>query len=1128
MNRPSPRTLMACMTVLAVPLLGGLAFAGEPATAHRDLIRVRQESPEEPWLRINAGGHTGTVQALGFTPDSQRLCSAGLDKQVLVWNLKALQRDLRRSFLRERTIRWQVARGLRGSIYALAVAPSDGMLAFGGYGAMGSLGEILLVDPVTGGLVQVLQSHRQTVCSLAFSADGNRLVSSDTAGQVTLWTRDDWKPVVLVHPDEATYGAAAARAIAAAPQLRPLAIVGDDVVIPLYQGRSAGGSLQWKLNLVRLDDPRQTRLLDTPHAGLVTSLAASSDGTRLASADLQGRLFVWELGEAAVRPPAVLSAPPCALSLAFSPDGQTLVAGTAVASGSGQSQLQIWDLATRKLVRSHAQPDHVNACAVSPDGRLVAYSGGRENEVWLGPLTAAEPVTALRGTGRRVWKVAFAAREPLYRIAWGTEPRARGFNDYADLDLAFDATRLELGAGKPDADQWLSPQWQAGQWTVRREASGALQLLEGGAARGRIELDPVLEGRPRCYCWLPDSQGQPWALAVGTDLQNSIYVFRLVKQGRCPLLRQFRGHHDFVTSVGVSRDLRFLASGSADGTIRVWSLDGLAAGAEVSGRWGAEFVVLEDELRVASLRPAGPLFRRGVRPGDVVTEIGWPAAGEPQREQRPAEILQRLRDLPAMSQVVFHCRRDRQPRPVFQLLPAWQPLATLFVDTHREWAFWTPEGYYDASANGHTLFGWQMNRGLQHLPDFYRADQYVKTLERPAVLQRLLPAGDLDQALRQAAVQPPAETQEILSQHIAATPVIEIGSPQPGALIREGSALVTARIAVPAPGALVRAKLFANGVIAPQQRLIREQAVAGGTERVYEWSVPLPNDPQSLLQLVAGTDAPTAALGSVLVERLEPATADRLPQLSIIAVGVNRYADPAIATLDYSRADAEAILRVLRDRAGELYTVKQSLLLANEEVTRKRWHTTMQDLKASLTENVLPDDLIVIFLAGHGVLDPKTERYYFVGYDLQVADYLAGRLTAGISWEDFRALSDIPCRKLVVLDTCHSGALQPLKTRGLKAAVRALQEDVFLSLTASAGNERSEEDERWGHGAFTKSLLEALDGRADTSGDGLVTLRELFRYTQETVPQLTEGRQNPTAAPEELLPLISLPLARRK
>ena len=94
---------------------------------------------EEPWLRIDARGHTGGIRALAFTPDSARLCSAGLDKNVEVWNLAAL-RDLRRVFLRKRTIRWQVARGPRGSIYALAAAPNDGLLAIGGYGAMGSLG----------------------------------------------------------------------------------------------------------------------------------------------------------------------------------------------------------------------------------------------------------------------------------------------------------------------------------------------------------------------------------------------------------------------------------------------------------------------------------------------------------------------------------------------------------------------------------------------------------------------------------------------------------------------------------------------------------------------------------------------------------------------------------------------------------------------------------------------------------------------------------------------------------------------------------------------------------------------------------------------------------------------------
>ena len=72
---------------------------------------------------------------------------------------------------------------------------------------MGSLGEILLVNPLDGSLVKVLEGHRQTVCSLAFSADGQWLASRDAAGAAILWKRGQWQPTVLYEPDEKTYGA---------------------------------------------------------------------------------------------------------------------------------------------------------------------------------------------------------------------------------------------------------------------------------------------------------------------------------------------------------------------------------------------------------------------------------------------------------------------------------------------------------------------------------------------------------------------------------------------------------------------------------------------------------------------------------------------------------------------------------------------------------------------------------------------------------------------------------------------------------------------------------------------------------------------------------------------------------
>ena len=209
--RPCRAKLLPIVGVAFVAVCGGWLRAADQGDAQRDLVRVRSSPEEQPWLRINAGGHTAAVQALAFTADSKRLCSAGLDKIVEVWNLSAITRDIRRVFLRERTIRWQVARGLRGSIYALASAPSDGLLALGGYGAMGSLGEILLVNPVDGSLNRVLEGHRQTICSLAFSADGRWLASCDAAGAAILWQRGKWQPVVLYDQDTKTYGAAERR-----------------------------------------------------------------------------------------------------------------------------------------------------------------------------------------------------------------------------------------------------------------------------------------------------------------------------------------------------------------------------------------------------------------------------------------------------------------------------------------------------------------------------------------------------------------------------------------------------------------------------------------------------------------------------------------------------------------------------------------------------------------------------------------------------------------------------------------------------------------------------------------------------------------------------------------------------
>ena len=144
---------------------------------------------------------------------------------------------------------------------------------------------------------------------------------------------------------------------------------------------------------------------------------------------------------------------------------------------------------------------------------------------------------------------------------------------------------------------------------------------------------------------------------------------------------------------------------------------------------------------VASVHPAGPLFRKGMRKGDVLTAIRWPAGRQEKSELAArSAIIANLGLGYAGGFPVFPQRHRPASLPASARLAA---VGDAFVGTKGEWAFWTPEGYYDASMNGYRLFGWQINRGVNRLPNFYRADQFYRELERPRVMERLLPAGSL-------------------------------------------------------------------------------------------------------------------------------------------------------------------------------------------------------------------------------------------------------------------------------------------------------------------------------------------------------------------------------------------------
>ncbi|MFZ6802168.1 caspase family protein, partial [Undibacterium sp. Di24W] len=117
-----------------------------------------------------------------------------------------------------------------------------------------------------------------------------------------------------------------------------------------------------------------------------------------------------------------------------------------------------------------------------------------------------------------------------------------------------------------------------------------------------------------------------------------------------------------------------------------------------------------------------------------------------------------------------------------------------------------------------------------------------------------------------------------------------------------------------------------------------------------------------------------------------------------------------------------------------------------------------------------------------------------------------------------RKLASLRGKILFFFDSCYSGAiLGSNDTFGnVNGVINELSsaENGWVVFSSSTGTQKSYEDPVWGNGAFTKALLEGIDGAADFGKTGKVTYKMLDLYISGRVSTLTEGTQTPvTQAP---------------
>jgi hypothetical protein len=305
---------------------------------------------------------------------------------------------------------------------------------------------------------------------------------------------------------------------------------------------------------------------------------------------------------------------------------------------------------------------------------------------------------------------------------------------------------------------------------------------------------------------------------------------------------------------------------------------------------------------------------------------------------------------------------------------------------------------------------------------------------------------------------------------------------------------------------------------ASQETLTRQLIRVANTERSIAFETTTTVN-SNKTHIVVEAEDNSGSLARVLVpvlSRRPPAITQAGGRKYALIIGISQYKNnlKGIRNLQYADADARSIYDLLQRPEAGKFSPEDMLLLSNDQATNAQ----IRQALTSFIAKPSADDLLLIFVAGHGAPDPSApQNLYVIAHDTSLDDmpYTA------LAMSDLRRYveQNIKCKRVILLlDTCHSAGLSTETTRDLGNNLANLylekllyQEEGRAIITSSDVNEPSHESEKWGngHGVFTYYVLQGLKGSADTNRDKLVSVGELFRYVRQKVRLDTKFQQNP-------------------
>lgn len=1064
-------------------------------------------------LVVNPKGHRGIVRDIAVSNDKKYIITGSFDKTIKKWDIEMGEVVME--------YRGKIGKGSEGQCYFIELSPDNKYLAAAGwYGPddeSENVGDIRIFDYETGKMVQVLKGLSSPAYGLNFTSDSKYVIAGDIYSKIFKWEVSTGQLVGTFdyHKfiDEETLLEHEAN---------------SDIMMSVdKKGTICYWDLKNPVKPLKVDKKTIAKFMKagmSEVANYAASLAVSPDLKNYAFA-LENLIIICDKKFNAYYfiPNEYVPS-----FLCFSPDGKKLLTGCDARGTEQHSYVYEWD--NKKDWVKIADFDQTDASILSGafiNDSTIVCSGGSENDIYIWSLNKEangkqKLLHTYKTNGFIPYAVGINEGVVAFADVWTENFGMSTFNKEFDLFLKSILPAEQTKFSRPVNKQ----NDYSIKWCRTHNGLGGLQagleIKKGSQVLDTIKRNEFNGNRHLVYTFTPSdyiiSGGNYGHLeAYGTD--GKLYA-------------RFVGHNDLMNGLALSEDGKRLISASGDNTIRIWDIENLGTFDDGKAPKSMKEYVESELIKYPVIKETIEKWIKKFKLEDLYQKRSI---------QAWEEIIQKLKDTELKDVVNDNLKSVLDDyRAVFIY-----PIVSIFMTTDGEWIIWDEKGYFSASKKGAQYVGYYLNQGKDKEAKFYPFEQFDLKYNRPDIILQDLGLGS--EKIRNfyykaylKRIEKMGMTEKQLNGELV-LPQLKIES---SSLAADRKTISIDLSAWDEKSGLDRINLFINdvpiygkaGIKLNKEKNVRKQITVDLA------------DEKNKIQLSVLNNAGVESIRENLFV-LNPKSKD-LPNLYLITIGTSRYRDSRF-NLKYAAKDAEDLVKqfVKGQTFGSIF--HETLL--DEQSTKEN----IMKLKA-FVEKAGRNDVVMVFVAGHGLLDEKFD-YYYATFDTDFNNPSA----RGLLYSELEELLDGigALKKLLFMDTCHSGEVdkdeiektkqdkkvnEDVQFRTAGQGVRKKQgeglgntselvKEFFTDLrrgtgstviSSAGGVEFAMESDRWKNGLFTFCLLNGLSSQAaDLNQDGIIYLSELQQYLFKEVSKQSGGKQQPTSRMENIT--LDYPIWRR-